>query len=169
MVVYGPERVGKSVAVATAVRGQMGVIHVNIYGGDSADEIVRKALRSVANVTDTFPSLDYGCPRIIFWYKLMFRHYPLVILNLRERSSRIEEAARILSYTHELRVLVDSSNNTLPNELFLRTQRARFVDVDEMDQATVESIPEFTVLITSLREADLADVVYHIIGGVPAD
>ena len=99
----------------------------------------------------------------------MFRHYPLVILNLRERSSRIEEAARILSYTHELRVLVDSSNNTLPNELFLRTQRARFVDVDEMDQATVESIPEFTVLITSLREADLADVVYHIIGGVPAD
>ena len=169
VVVHGPEGVGKTVAVATAVRGQMGVIHVNIYGGDSSDEIVQKALRSVANVSGTFPSVDYDCPRIIFWYQLMFRHYPLIILNLRQRSPKIEEAARILSYTYKLRVLVDSSDNALPDELFLWTQRARFVDVNEMDQATVEGIPEFTVLITSLREADLADVVYHIIGGVPYD
>ena len=46
--------------------------------------------------------------------------------------------------------------------------RGRFVDLDEMEQETVESIPEFIVLITSLLKAGLADVVYHIICGVPA-
>ena len=44
--------------------------------------------------------------------------------------------------------------------------RGRFVDFDE--QETVESIPEFIVLITSLLKAGLADVVYHIICVVPA-
>ena len=38
-----------------------------------------------------------------------------------------------------------------------------------MDQETVEGIPEFKIFITLLREADLADAVYHIINGVPAD
>ena len=46
--------------------------------------------------------------------------------------------------------------------------RGRFVDLDEMEQETVESIPEFIDLITSLLKAGLADVVYHIICGVPA-
>lgn len=46
--------------------------------------------------------------------------------------------------------------------------RGRFVDFDEMEQETVESIPEFIVLITSLLKAGLADVVYHIICVVPA-
>ena len=64
--------------------------------------------------------------------------------------------------------MVDGSNNSLPDEL-LETKRGLSVDVDEMDQETVEIIPEFKSFIALLREADLADVVYHIIGGVPAD
>ena len=99
----------------------------------------------------------------------------MVILNIKERSAndphaKIAEAARTLSYDYRLRVLVVGSNNTIPDELFA-TKRGRFVDVDvdEMDQETVESIPEFKVFMNSLREADLADVVYHIVGGVPAD
>ena len=173
LIVYGPKGVGKTVAVATAFRGQMGVIHINISAGDDAEKIVRKALGAVSNVPNTFTSVDYSGPRVIFWYQLIFRHYPLVILNIKERSpndpqAKIAEAARTLSYDYQLRVLIDGSNNTLPDELFA-TKRGHIVDVDEMDQETVESIQEFKIFITLLREADLADVVYHIIGGVPAD
>jgi hypothetical protein len=172
VVVYGPKGVGKTVAVATAFRGQMGVVHANISAGDSACEIIQKALGAVANVPAKFTPVDHSGPRVIFWYQLMFRHFPLVILNIKEKSpnkphAEIAEAARTLSSDYQLRVLVDGSNNTLPDELFV-TMRGHFVDVDEMDQETVESIPEFEIFITSLREADLADVVYHIIGGVPA-
>ena len=53
MVVYGPKGVGKSVAVATALRGQMGVV----LAGDSADRTVQKALEAVANVSNTFTSV----------------------------------------------------------------------------------------------------------------
>jgi hypothetical protein len=151
----------------------MGVVEVTISAGDSAREIVRMALAAVANVPKTFTSVAYTGPRVIFWYQLMFRHYPLVILNIEERSAtdphaKIAEAARTLSVDHQLRVLVDGSNNALPDELFV-TLRGRIVDVDEMDQETVDNIPEFKIFIASLCEADLADVVYHIIGGVPAN
>ena len=173
VVVYGPEGVGKTLAVATAFRGQMGVVNVGISAGDSAGRIVQKALEAVANFTNTLTSAAKSGGRVIFWYQLMFRHYPLVILNMKERlpntpHAGIAGAASMLSIHHQLRVLVDCSNNDLPNELFA-TLRGRFVGVDEMDQETIESIPEFKIFITQLREADLADVVYHVIGGVPAD
>ena len=173
VIVSGPKGVGKTVAVATAFRGQMGVIHINISAGDSARRIIQKALGAVANVPNTSTSVNYAGPRVIFWYQLMFRHYPLVILNINERSphdphANFAEAAKTSTYNYRLRVLVEGSNNTLPDELFA-TKRGRSIDVVEMDQGTVESISEFKISITSLREADLADVVYHIIGGVPAD
>ena len=173
VVVFGPERVVKTVAVATAFRGQMGVVNATISAGDSSDRIVQKALGAVANVSWPFSFLEDSCPRVIFWYQLMFRHYPLVILNIRERfrnesHANIAYAARTLSSKYKLLVLVDGSNNDLPNELF-RNKRGHFVDVYEMDQEIVESFSEFKIFIAQLREADLADVVYHMIGGVPAD
>ena len=85
VVVYGPKGVGKIVAVATAFRGQMGVINANISAGDSSDMIIQKALEAVANVSNTLMSVNYSGLRVIFWYQLMFRHYPLVILNIKER------------------------------------------------------------------------------------
>ena len=51
VVVFGPERVVKTVAVATAFRGQMGVVNATISAGDSSDRIVQKALGAVANVS----------------------------------------------------------------------------------------------------------------------
>lgn len=78
VVVYSPKGVGKTVAVATTFRGQIGVINVNISAGDSAHKIVRMVLGAVANVPNTFTTVDYSGPRVIFWYRLMFRYYNLV-------------------------------------------------------------------------------------------
>ena len=54
VVVYGPKGVGKTVAVATAFRGQMGVVDATISARDSAERIVQKTLEAVANVSNTF-------------------------------------------------------------------------------------------------------------------
>lgn len=83
--------------------------------------------------------------------------YPLIILNVNERSPNdqhapIAGAARTFSHDHQLLVLVNGSNNAIPDELFA-TMQGRFVDVDEMEQKTVEIIPEFIVLIDSLHKA----------------
>ena len=60
VVVYGPKGVGKTVAVATAFRGQMGVVHANINAGDSAERIVQKALGAVAKVSNTSTLVDFS-------------------------------------------------------------------------------------------------------------
>lgn len=88
------------------------------------DKIIEKTLGTVANVASTFTSAEFSGQRVIYWYQLMFRHCPTVILNIEERSlndpcAKIAAAARMLSYSHRLRVLVEGSGNTLPDELFV--------------------------------------------------
>ena len=56
LAVYGPEGVGKSLAISTAVRGKIGVIHVDISTDDCTREIIKKSINAVnrPNIWDIY-------------------------------------------------------------------------------------------------------------------
>ena len=64
-------------------------------------------------------------------------------------------------------MIVDGSDNTLHDSLFA-TLRGEIINVDEMTKDVLEDIPELQCFIEKLRNEKLDDVVYHIVGGVPA-
>jgi hypothetical protein len=59
----------------------------------------------------------------MFYYRWMFWSNPILVLNAKERElnkpyAETSDAARTLAYDYKLRVIVDGSDNTLPNSLF---------------------------------------------------
>jgi hypothetical protein len=112
-------------------------------------------------------------PRVLFWYRCFFLSNPILVLNAKEREpnepyARISDAARTLASNYKLRVIVDGSDNTLPASLFA-TKRGEIISVEEMEKNILEAIPEFQPFIEKLRTQKLDEVVYQIVGGVPAD
>jgi hypothetical protein len=97
----------------------------------------------------------------------MFWSKPILVLNAKEGEikkpyAEISDAARTLAYDHKLWVIVDGSDNTLPDSLFA-TQRGKI-----MTKEVLKDIPELQCFIEKLRNEKLDDVVYHTVGGVPA-
>ena len=173
VVVSGQKGIGKTVAISTALRNKCGVVEVNVTAGDSADVIVRKALRAIANLQYSFISPHHSGTRVIFYYRWMFWSKPILVLNAKEREinkpyAEISDAARTLAYEYKLRVIVDGSDNTLPDSLFA-TLRGEIISVDEMAKEVLEDIPELQYFIKKLHAEKLDEIVYHIVGGVPAN
>ena len=174
VVVSGQKGIGKTVAISTALRNKCGVVEVNVTAGDSADVIVVKSLKAIANLQyDSFISPHYSGRRVLLYYGWMFWSRPILVLNAKERElnephAKISDAARTLAYDYKLRVIVDGSDNTLPDSLFA-TKRGKLISVDEMTKEVLEDIPELQCFIEMLRNEKLDEIVYHIVGGVPAD
>jgi hypothetical protein len=173
VVVTGQKGIGKTVAITTALRNKCGVVQIDVDAGDSKEAIVRKALKTIANLQyDSFISPHHSGRRVMFYYGCMFWSKPILVLNAKERElnepyAKISDAARMLAYNYKLRVIVDGSDNTLPDSLFA-TLRGKIINVDEMTKEVLEDIPELQCFIEKLRNEKLDDVVYHIVGGVPA-
>jgi hypothetical protein len=172
VVVSGQKGIGKTVAISTALRNKCGVVEVNVTAGDSADVIVEKSVKAIANLQYSFVSPHHSSRRVIFYYRWIFWSKPILVLNAKERElnepyAKISDAARTLAYDYKLRVIVDGSDNTLPDSLFA-TLRGEIINVDEMTKEVLEDIPELQYFIKKLCAEKLDDVVYHIVGGVPA-
>jgi hypothetical protein len=173
VVVSGQKGIGKTVAISTALRNKCGVVQIDVDAGDSKEAIVVKSLKAIANLQyDNFISPHYSGRRVMLYYRWMFWSRPILVLNAKERElnkpyAEISDAARTLAYDYKLRVIVDGSDNTLPDSLFA-TLRGEIINVDVMTKKVLEDIPELQYSIEKLRNEKLDDVVYHIVGGVPA-
>ncbi len=73
-----------------------------------------------------------------------------------------------LADLYGLRVVVDSSPNSIPPELLV-TKREIVIAVGPMSKEQIESIPEFKGLIGFLKSHNLDEPVYKVFGGSPVD
>ena len=83
------------------------------------DIIVEKALSKIANV---HPFMDPAgnASRVLFWYRLLFRTSPVLVMEVNERSegqayADVTAATRHLADTYPLKVIVDGTQNSLPS------------------------------------------------------
>jgi hypothetical protein len=170
IVVTGQKGVGKSVVVNTATQRTCGVVDVPIAPGTLLDVIVMRALSSIANSRVGFVDPLPSALRVLWWYG-WFLPRPIVVLRVGERMdgeayAQIPGAARVLA-GYGLRVLIDGSTNSLPSELST-TLRQDVLELEPMPRNIVLSIPEYESLFHVLRQEGLEDVVWQVLGGVPA-
>ena len=76
-------------------------------------------------------------------------------------------AVRTLVDKYKLRVIIDSSPNSL-DETLLRTKRQRIVDIQPMTKNMVWEMKELNDLFKYLKESGLDDIMFGVLGGIPA-
>jgi hypothetical protein len=172
VVVTGAKGIGKSCVVETATRYTCGVVRIDIPAGARHETIVQRSLMEVTNIRLPFLNIYPSAKRVLFWYGLFSRAPPIVILRVAERMdldkyAQVPSAARELAHLG-LRVLIDGSTNSLPIET-LNTKREVVLDLEPMSKEEISCIPEYSKLLEELENQGLFDVVWAVIGGVPAD
>jgi hypothetical protein len=167
LIVTGPKGIGKTVGVTTAMKRKFGVVNVRIYRNESLDKIVDESLGNSSFYGDEAAS------RIIWWHRLFFRCSPTVVLTSNEKVTdksfaHIPNAARTLSESYNLRVVVDGTDTSLPDGIF-ETLRENAIFVEAMSKENVENLNELNSLVAKLRISKLDNQVFCILGGVPAN
>lgn len=134
--------------------------------------IIDQALRAITGIQLDFIKPAGSARRVLFFYSLLFKRPPIVVIRVSERQigeryAAVTAAVRALADTFGLRVIVDGSPNSLPAEL-LTTNRETVIAVEPMSREQIESIPELEGFINLLKSCNLDGPVWKVLGGSPA-
>ena len=173
-VITGEEGVGKSCMLQTAIYRIPGVIYAYANGGDSSNTIIENVLKNVGKRTPfTFGDPIAAARRTIFCYNFLFGKSPIAVISATERSvneppAKLTAAVRILTETYGLRVIVDSSPNSLDPGIF-DTKRVTAIRLEKLTKDQLFSIPEIQKIFTDSHTAAWKDITWAVLGGNPAD
>jgi hypothetical protein len=176
VVVTGPKGVGKSCLIDTAFQNTCGVARIQVKSGLDENAIVDAALRELTGLSSRFSVANpyVNARRVVFWYRLLSRgDSPIIIINASERQpgqpyASLAAASRILNEHFQLRVVIDGSPGALEPMLF-RTKRESVLEIGAMDRAMIERLPQLQTLFAFVTRFNLSDVVWSVLGGIPAN
>jgi len=173
VVVTGPEGVGKSCAIDTALQRTPGVVVVRVAPGAREEDTFASALAAIAGIQHNgYLSPLPSARRVLWCYRTLLRlPPPVVVLRVSERPagsncSQVFGAVRSLA---ELGVcaVIDGSPNSLEPEA-IASPRGDVLEIGPMSKEAIASTPEFAALFRVLRREGLEEVVWAVLGGVPA-
>jgi len=172
IVVKGKKGVGKSLLIDTATSFRYGVSKLSIDHTMDSERIVRKVLCDITNVRFSQFDPAGSAKRVLFFYRLFCFPSPICILSVKERKDGfgfvdLTGAVRDLREVYKLKVIVDASPNSVPDQL-LTTERQRILDVPPMDRALIERLPQLQPLMEVLKREHLVHVAWEVLGGIPA-
>eukprot|EP01012_Entosiphon_sulcatum_P064184 TRINITY_DN9296_c0_g1_i1.p1 TRINITY_DN9296_c0_g1~~TRINITY_DN9296_c0_g1_i1.p1 ORF type:complete len:367 (-),score=46.93 TRINITY_DN9296_c0_g1_i1:102-1202(-) len=169
IVIVGPKGVGKSCAVGTALSHTIGVVKVGVTPGSEEANIVLMSNAALCHVQDRpfFMLLGGSTRRTLWCFRAIFRQKPVVVLEVHEvkaaRFAEVAAAARTIS-GQGVTVVIDASTNSLDDGV-MRTLRSKHVVLKTLPWEHVCGIPEFQLLVESLRRFGLEEATQRIIGG----
>ncbi len=140
--------------------------------GADKDLIIDQVLREIAGIRVNFFNPVGSARRVLFFYSLLFKFPPTVVIRVPERMvgqcyADVTAAVRSLADDFKLRVIVDGSPNSIPPEL-ITTNRETVITIEPMSREQIESIPEFESFIDFLKTHNLDYPVWKVLGGSPA-
>jgi hypothetical protein len=115
----------------------------------------------------------HSAKRVVFWHRFFtLGRSPIIVINATERKvgeeyASLTGAVRTLVDKYKLRVVVDGSPNSL-DETLLRTKRQSIIDIKPMSKEMIWQIEQLQDLFKYVKEADLDDTVFAVLGGIPA-
>ena len=173
VVVSGPKGIGKTCMVDTALQCTPGVVSVHVAAGTSEKEILAAAFKAITRRSIKSADHSNSAQRVLWWHHFIFRQPATVVLRAAERKptqqfADLDSSARALTHDYGARVIIDASNNSLP-EAATATKREKVLALEPMQRTQLESIPELQPLHDMLRRASLADTAWLWTGGNPAD
>jgi hypothetical protein len=173
VIVSGPKGVGKTCLVDTTLQYTVGVVSVRVAAGTNEKEIVADTFKAITRSNISFLDHTASARRVLWWHHVFFRQPVTVVLRAAERKpsqqfADLDSSARTLTHDFGVRVLIDASNNSLPDAA-TATKREDILEVEPMQRELLEELPELQLLHEALKKANLADVVWMCVGGNPAD
>jgi hypothetical protein len=171
-IVTGPKGVGKTCVVDTATEARFGVVSVRVPAATPEATIMAEVFTAITNTNPRAVEPRASAHRVLWWHRLIFRTPVTVVLRASERKpteafAALDSSARALTHDFGVRVVIDASDNSLP-ENAKKTMREEVIEVGPMSRSVLESVPGLTELLSALKAAGLADVVWECVGGVPA-
>jgi hypothetical protein len=159
--------------VDTTLQYTVGVVSVIVPAGTSEEKILKDAFKAITRSNITILDNSDSARRVLWWHQFIFRQPATVVLRASERKSTqqfadLDSSARLLTHEYGARVLIDASNNSLPNEA-TATKRANLLELEPMQRELLEQLPDLQLLLVALKKSDLADIVWMCVGGNPAD
>jgi hypothetical protein len=171
-VVTGENGVGKTCFVKTVTSKTPGVITVYAQPSDNGHTIIGTVLNELTGLNYGFCPPFHSAKRVVFWHRVFtLGRFPIVIINategnLGQKCTDLTSAVRILVEKYKLRVIVDASPNSL-NESLLRTGRQHVFDIKPMAKEMIWQIDQLQDLFKYSKEADLDDILFAVLGGIP--
>ena len=167
------KRTGKTCLVNTALQRTAGVVPVRVAAGASEDKILADTFKAITRSNTNFLDHSASARRVLWWHHVFFRQPVTVVLQAAERKptqqfADLDSSARALTYDYGARVLIDASNNSLPDAA-TATKREDVLEVEPMQRELLEALPKLQSLHVALKSANLADAVWMCMGGNPAD
>ena len=171
IVVSGPKGVGKSCVIATAVKSMPSVVAIDVAPGTKQEVIVESGLRAITRDSMQFINPLPNAERVLKWHNF-FLAPPVLVVNVSERQdnglyAQTTGAVRVLA-SMGIRVVVDASDNSLEKGT-ISTKRERWLEMDVMPRDVVMRILPFKELFDKLDKVGVADVVWRLVGGNPAE
>jgi hypothetical protein len=173
VVVIGEKGVGKTCLLNTVTSKTPGVIKVRAMPSDKEDNIIHNTLDALVDPPLNMWDPITTAPRVIFWYRLFtFGRSPIVIIKTTEpnkgkKCANITGGVRSLVDDYKLRVVVVGTPNCI-DECLLPTMRQRVVDIKPMTKEMIWQMSQLQPLFKYVKEAGLDDIVFAVLGGVPA-
>ena len=168
----GPKGVGKSCLIDTCLMGKKGILRVTVAPNSSQEFILNNCFHEIIggpsfNITPQKPNVG----RVLFFYHLVFRTYPTIVMSTSERPPDTKPA-EVTGAIRELagmgvKVLLDSSPNSLPPDA-KTTERQDIMYIGPMSHEQIRSLPQLKQLFEILDQAGLSSLVLDMLGGIPA-
>eukprot|EP01031_Cornospumella_fuschlensis_P030368 gene30368-36692_t len=176
-VVFGPKGVGKSLLVDTATAHQFGVFNVDTWHSQTSETIVKEVLNTLtANRLSLLFDPTSKARRVLFFYRLLPLPPPLCVLRIRTSPGSsyaepggIYEATRKLRDEFGLRVIVEGPESMLGSSILGAAGRGCVVSVSPMSREALAQLPQLQELMDILRQDDLFNIAWDILGGIPTD
>jgi len=189
VVVMGPKGVGKSLLIDTYARRRAGVVWVDISAGASSTEIKRTVHRKIAGLKSIVTDCENGAVRVVWWYHLLMRKPPTVIIRAEEvrpghERSDLAGIARSLAsvaFGGGVNLIIDAPDNSVHHSV-IATKRERVVSVELMTREEFDSAAELKAIRERLDRLStpevsenapppvkLGEVAWLILGGNPKD
>ena len=165
-VIIGDMGVGKTCLLKSAVYRTPGVVIITADGDDSSHTIRTKVFHAIGKQTrwsiiDPIPAAQ----RTIACFRFMFRRSPIVVINCDERMpANLPGAVKSLMQTFNLRVVIDSSGNSVDHQCIAREV---IVHLKDMSKEQIFSIPEIVSIFQTPEALPLADIAWKVLGGNP--
>jgi hypothetical protein len=119
-----------------------GVVYVNVSPGTSYVDIVNRAYAAISNtaVGATFVNPEVGSRRVLWWYRLLFRRSPIVVISATERTETLVKALAAAGF----RVIVDAAEDLISPE---RTRREQILDLSPQPYEVRVRLSHFRIVL----------------------